>query len=133
MRKLLVVLGLGLVLTSCKKEENNSYNGISYEGDLFKVQKYSRSLFSYVSPSPQPARDFSVVGGNVLEVNNDYMIVSVKDNQSIQLIVKQPTCCTCPGQQLKVTKIDSDLNEISEGEFVSIRCETNSNSFTNEK
>tara|TARA_R110000796_G_scaffold246715_1_gene371654 strand:+ start:1548 stop:1973 length:426 start_codon:yes stop_codon:yes gene_type:complete len=133
MRKLLLILGLGLVLTSCKKEENNSYNGISYEGDLFKVEQYNQSFFSYYSPVLKQSKDFSVVGGDVLEVSNDYMIVSIKDNQSIQLVVKQIICCSCGfSQYFKITNIDSDLNELSDGKIVRIRCETNSNSFTNE-
>ena len=146
MKNLVLVLGLGLALMSCKKEpleEVNSYKGNSYKGDLFKVEQFNGSMYSWYAHSTRSSEEYTIVGGKILDIKKDYIIVSIEKNQSIQLVVNQSSCCSCSTQKyFRVTRADSEGNVLpSEKEKLesesyynkySVRCDTYSKVFTND-
>ena len=144
MKRLLLGLLLVLALTSCKKEPMNSYKGESYEGDLFKVEQFNGSIwYSWENGNIQSSQEYTVVGGKILDIKEDYIIVSIEKNQSIQLVVNQSSCCSCnTTKYFTVTKVDSEGNVLpSEKERLesenyynryNITCETYSKVFRND-
>ena len=129
-RKILLVLVIAVIttLTSCEKEEE-----LKYEGELFRIEMYTQSWFTGSPRYYKPTSDFNVVGGEIVEIENDYVLVAVKKNHSIQLITNTFLYCNGGYYQLFTsTKVDDNGNEITESEYLSVRCQTNSVSFIND-
>ena len=128
MKKLLLVLGLGVILTSCKKEALDSR-----EGDLFKVEQFNKSYFTGSAHRFKPTKEWSVIGGDVLLVDDNHILVGIKKSHSVQLSLDKVSYCGGGVMKyFKVTEVDSDFNELSDGKKLLVRCESNTISFTNE-
>ncbi len=72
------MLAVALTASSCEKDESDTIDS-GYEGDLFKIEKWSRSMYTYGVESIQATEEWSVVGGNILLVGKDYMVVSIRE------------------------------------------------------